>query len=139
MELTTESKGPCLNFPWNENATGFGLSPGPLIKPLDKNWTIAHGSQPWLLHCGSKIKEIAVFISYLSRQSIMSITYINDGQIRGVLLTSYTAIRPLYNSSPSLKETASLSPEASHAIFSIPWLKGKCTVVKDLWLTILVM
>lgn len=47
-------------------------------------------------------------------------SHIKDGQIRGVLLTSYTAIRPLDNLSPSLKETASRSPEASQAIFSIP-------------------
>lgn len=32
--LTTDSNGPCLNFPWNENEIGFGLSPGPLINPL---------------------------------------------------------------------------------------------------------
>ncbi len=37
--LTTESNGPCLNFPWNENEIGFGLSPGPLINPL-KHWKI---------------------------------------------------------------------------------------------------
>lgn len=70
--------------------------------------------------CGSRTKEIVEFTSYLSRRSMMSKTYINDGQIRGVLLTSYTAISPLYNSSPSLKDTASRSPDASHAIFSIP-------------------
>lgn len=32
---TTESNGPCLNLSWNENAIGFGLSPGPLTNPLD--------------------------------------------------------------------------------------------------------
>ena len=32
--LTTESNGPCLNLSWNENAIGFGFSPGPLMNPL---------------------------------------------------------------------------------------------------------
>lgn len=45
--------------------------------------------------------------------------YINDVEIKGVLLTSNTAMRPLYSSWPSLYDTANLSPEASHAIFSI--------------------
>ncbi|GER25983.1 alpha-L-arabinofuranosidase, partial [Striga asiatica] len=34
--LTTESNGPCLNLSWNENANGFGLSPGPRINPLNR-------------------------------------------------------------------------------------------------------
>lgn len=51
-------------------------------------------------------------------------TYINDVDTKGVLLTSNTAMRPLYRSSPSLYDTANLSPEASHAIFSIIRLKN---------------
>lgn len=64
------------------------------------------------------IKEI----SFLSKRRIS--TYTNDVEIKGVLLTSNTATRPLYCSSPSLYDTANLSPEASHAIFSTTWLQN---------------
>lgn len=49
-------------------------------------------------------------------------THISDGAIKGALLTSNMAMRPLYSSSPFLYDTAKRSPEASHAIFSMPWL-----------------
>lgn len=49
-------------------------------------------------------------------------TYTSDVEIKGVLLTSNTATRPLYCSSPFLYDTANLSPEASHDIFSMTWL-----------------
>ena len=46
-------------------------------------------------------------------------THTSEVAINGVLLTSYMAIRPWYDSSPSLKDKAKRSPEASQAIFSI--------------------
>lgn len=49
-------------------------------------------------------------------------THTSDADIRGVLLTSYMAIRPSYSFSPALYDRANRSPEASHAIFSMPRL-----------------
>lgn len=47
-------------------------------------------------------------------------TNTNEAEIRGVVLVSYIAIKPLYISSPSLNDSAKRSPEASQAIFSMP-------------------
>lgn len=52
-------------------------------------------------------------------------TNTSDAEISGVLLMSYTAIRPLYISWPSLYDKARRSPEASQAIFSMPRLTYK--------------
>lgn len=49
-------------------------------------------------------------------------THTSDADIKGVLLTSYMAIRPSYSFSPTLYDRANRSPEASHAIFSMPRL-----------------
>lgn len=35
LALTTDNRGPCLYLSWNEKASGFGFSPGPLINPLN--------------------------------------------------------------------------------------------------------
>ena len=57
--LTTESSGPCLNFPWNENENGFGLSPGPLINPLK------HTMENKSLQKNTILKNIQESIKYL--------------------------------------------------------------------------
>lgn len=57
--LTTESNGPCLNLSWNENAKGFGFSPGPLINPLDQ--VIAKIQIRYHLQANTKILSIKLW------------------------------------------------------------------------------
>lgn len=60
--LTTESNGPCLNLSWNENAKGFGESPGPLINPL------------YSYYSKSLVKEKLLSILFVNKQYYLTLS-----------------------------------------------------------------
>lgn len=104
-------------------------SPNKATVTVNQNMKVSTNADPGTVSCATYKMSIYWLILSTSIYRKLIDTYTNDADITGVLRTSYMAIRPLYDSSTLLNDTANRSPVALQAIFSMHSLhiSNKCS------------